>query len=701
MPSRTGYTFEGYFDAETNGTKYYNADGTSAKNWDKDEDTILYAHWRANTYTIKYNQGTASSTSNLPSEQTATYDQNISLATNSMTKSNTDVCTVTFVYGNGDSNTTSKVTRSYSADGWSTTSVGSKAYNNGASVSNLAASETFNLYPYFSSSNNNASFPSDPSRTGYEFEGWYNGTTQYTSYNGNSDITLTAKWTANTYTVTLSAEDATTAGTASVTATYDSAMPSITRPSRTGYTFQGYYTSTGGGGTQYYDANVASVRAYDMAGNTTLYAYWTVEIYTITLDNQDAITAGTTTIYEKYESGYYTNSEATVEMTTSANGITVPTKVGYTFGGYYTSTDGKGTQYIDANGKLTNSASTTNFAGAGKLYAKWTGNVYTITLDNQSANTAGTTAIYEKYGTGYYTNAGATTEMTTSENAITIPTRDRYEFLGYYTQVNGGGTQYIDASGKLTSSASTTNFLARGTLYANWESSYAQYVDGKTFNTAIKRLAGTTSATYSTADSNITEIAKSSTAPTGNLSTAIKASDTTNGISTSSIVDVSCNEVPIYAWYDSGTIKLYSRKNTVLLNADASYMFSDLKKLSSVNLNVSNTSNVTNMDRTFYYAGYNATTLNLDLSNWDMSHVTNMPYMLYRAGYYASTLSLDLSNWDISSATALNYAFDQVGYRATTVSLDLSSWDTSNITDMSSMFSIRYIRKCRLLCKNI
>ena len=53
VPTRTGYTFLGYFDATTGGTKYYNADKSSAKNWDKDVTSVtLYAQWSINSYTI-------------------------------------------------------------------------------------------------------------------------------------------------------------------------------------------------------------------------------------------------------------------------------------------------------------------------------------------------------------------------------------------------------------------------------------------------------------------------------------------------------------------------------------------------------------------------------------------------------------------------------------------------------------------------
>jgi|GEM_PF-2596202 len=46
LPTRTGYTFQGYFTAASGGTQYYNADGTSAKDWDKTDETFtLYAQW--------------------------------------------------------------------------------------------------------------------------------------------------------------------------------------------------------------------------------------------------------------------------------------------------------------------------------------------------------------------------------------------------------------------------------------------------------------------------------------------------------------------------------------------------------------------------------------------------------------------------------------------------------------------------------
>ncbi|MDE7164939.1 MAG: leucine-rich repeat protein [Clostridiales bacterium] len=54
-PQRLGYTFMGYYD-EMNGAgnKYYNADMTSAKEWNKADNGDLYADWKLIDYKINY-----------------------------------------------------------------------------------------------------------------------------------------------------------------------------------------------------------------------------------------------------------------------------------------------------------------------------------------------------------------------------------------------------------------------------------------------------------------------------------------------------------------------------------------------------------------------------------------------------------------------------------------------------------------------
>ncbi|MBP3284550.1 MAG: InlB B-repeat-containing protein [Clostridia bacterium] len=108
----------------------------------------------------------------------------------------------------------------------------------------------------------------------YKEETFTNKVTDTSTVTVESDHTLYAKWQINSVTVTLDNQGATTAGTASVTATYGSAMPNITIPTKTGYTFGGYYTEANGGGTQYYNTDGSSAKNWDIASATILYAYW-------------------------------------------------------------------------------------------------------------------------------------------------------------------------------------------------------------------------------------------------------------------------------------------------------------------------------------------------------------------------------------------------------------------------------------------
>ena len=115
---------------------------------------------------------------------------------------------------------------------------------------------------------------------GYTFKEWNtNAKGSGTTYVAGQQVTLTedltlyAVWQALTYTVTLNAAGG-TGGTSSVTATFDDPMPNITIPSRSGYTFLGYFAQQNGQGTQYYDANGSSTNSWTTPSNATLYAAW-------------------------------------------------------------------------------------------------------------------------------------------------------------------------------------------------------------------------------------------------------------------------------------------------------------------------------------------------------------------------------------------------------------------------------------------
>ena len=159
---------------------------------------------------------------------------------------------------------------------------------------------------------------------------------------------------------------------------------------------------------------------HQTASNHTLYANWTPITYTIALNNQSATSAGTATAYYQYNTTktvngtlcyYYTTSALTTCLTNGYT-ITKPTKTGYTFGGYYTGTNGSGTQYVDANGTFINNIYQTT--GNKTLYAKWTLNKYTLTL---TKGTGVSTIYYKINGASSYSSATNTQNLSVNYNS--------------------------------------------------------------------------------------------------------------------------------------------------------------------------------------------------------------------------------------------------------------------------------------------
>ena len=113
---------------------------------------------------------------------------------------------------------------------------------NGGNITSGSSSEDVLYYDNYN--------PPTATRTGYTFNRWENsdgGLISSAVIANAKNKNVTAYWTANSYKVTLDRQGASN-GSSSVTATYDSTMPSISVPTKTGYTFQGYYTGTSGGG---------------------------------------------------------------------------------------------------------------------------------------------------------------------------------------------------------------------------------------------------------------------------------------------------------------------------------------------------------------------------------------------------------------------------------------------------------------------
>lgn len=114
--------------------------------------------------------------------------------------------------------------------------------------------------------------PTAPTRTGYEFVGWYlDGLPYDFDTLVRKDITLTAKWTVKMYTVTYDSNGGTDVTPSSVT--HNRRLSAPAAPTRVGYDFAGWYH-----GDVAYDFDTAVLADF------TLVAHWTIKRYDITFD---------------------------------------------------------------------------------------------------------------------------------------------------------------------------------------------------------------------------------------------------------------------------------------------------------------------------------------------------------------------------------------------------------------------------------
>ncbi len=215
------------------------------------------------------------------------------------------------------------------------------------------------------------------------------------------------------------------------------------------------------------------------------------------------------------------------------------------------------------------------------------------------------------------------------------------------------------------------------------EDSYAELVDGPTFNEAFPGGASSIVFEYnSSVTSGILLSTNNSPVPIyGNMDgTVWRISTSASKINANPNCSNMFNtlEWHDYMYYNLNTIDFGTGFNTENVT-DMSYMFSDCWYLSNINnLSSFNTENVTNMSHMFYYCQGLAS---LDLSSFNTENVTNMSYMFSEC---FNLTSLDLSNFNTENVTNMSHMFSPC-YSLT--SLNLSNFNTENVTNMSQMFT--------------
>lgn len=275
-------TFAGYFDQPSGGTKYYNANGTAARNWDKGEDGILYAQWQSISVRVTVMFSTISTgfttrtvgepygaLFGIPSAFRPYYELSFySLSDQSESEqyrvdSNTIVTTATnhnvyiWFYGH-------PYNIRYQTFGFGLPPSTEYEYYCDDTNVDLPTVSTMNRSSY--------------SVPGKVFEGWYltpdfsvNPVTQITT-DRIGDVTVYAKIVGRQVTVTLNANGG-TVSPSSVTVTNGDAYGTLPEPTRSGYQFDGWFTASTGG------TLVTGDDVVDKAsGSIVLFAHWTQHI---------------------------------------------------------------------------------------------------------------------------------------------------------------------------------------------------------------------------------------------------------------------------------------------------------------------------------------------------------------------------------------------------------------------------------------
>ena len=340
--------------------------------------------------------------------------------------------------------------------------------------------------------------------TGYNFDGWYNGSTRvstalkYGPMNVTSNMTLTAKATIKTFAITGTAQYRDTDSTGSFTTgnnggsvtgsgTYNyGSKATLMAAAAAGYTFQGWYDA---GGTQV--STAASYVIDSVTAAVTVYARFQKNWFTVTYARGTGVNALTKTTERVAYNGTVTSDTAV-----ASTGYNTPTWTKTSGTGTLTVTAGKATlSGVQSNCTLTASATINKYTVS---YTK-NANIASISKTSETVNYGGTatctatlpanTAQYTYSFSGWYegsTQIGTALALSVANitaartfEARGVATVNKYTL----TVVNGSGSGTYNYGTKVTITASAIE----GKTFSKWS-------DGVT--TASREVTVTANATY-------------------------------------------------------------------------------------------------------------------------------------------------------------------------------------------------------------
>ncbi|MCH5153701.1 MAG: InlB B-repeat-containing protein [Clostridiales bacterium] len=248
--------------------------------------------------------------------------------------------------------------------------------------------------------------PPQVSRDGYEFGGWFTNAecdgVEYTFAAAAEGMPTEfyAKWIPNKYTVSFNSNGG--SDVAEITdVVYNTTISAPTAPTKAGYRFDGWYK----------DAALSNVWTFGENGDKvtddiTLYAKWTPNQYTVKFDSM----------------GGSDVNDFTGDYNALVEEPNVPTKDGYTFGGWYKESSLTTPWDFDTD--------TMPIDGT-TLYAKWNVITYTVEyyVDGSKDNSVGNITIFTIEYDG--------TQLKT-------PVKTGYLFDGWYTDGEYNGTKYTE-----------------------------------------------------------------------------------------------------------------------------------------------------------------------------------------------------------------------------------------------------------------